>query len=582
MAIYHLHLRRGQRNSTAGALRSAGKKSDYVLRQGSYRAGSGELAYAASGHMPGWAEGDPGSYWRAADEHERVRASLFVELEFSLPRELSDAENRALAEGFAGRLCDGERLPWTLAMHRGGGSNPHVHLLISERANDGIERDAAFWFRRAAVRGRDPAAGGARKTAALQPKSWLLETRAAWSEACNAALADAGMDERIDHRTLKAQREDAEARGDHEAAMELERLPVHQSRASIALESSDPDGGAVAAAKPGKRRRRRRRRAPGTTPTGRKAARARRLNAEVRELRAGIARADDRLERLAAWEGRLAALKEKPRNVEAEYGRQELARREAMERARNNFGTLSARLAEQERRFRQVQAWRRGELERLSHCLFEARWRRSQEQLRRRLRLEGLAERLERQERELVHRRQAAVNKLGGRFERQHQEHLRFVEWHEKALPKLREAGRYRGPDDPSELHIVSHPVFVAPVSRKAGPEVGVIDRRAMDNEPPGRVSGWLRRLARVTEPFFTPPSERTERVLMRAVEERREAGLAVETGEKEVLVLVEEGWQARAVAEKVKVLPCGRWMMWRMTWSGSMAFPAWCARRTT
>ena len=268
MAIYHLHLRRGQRSSATGALRSAGKKSNYVLRQGSYSAGSGEVAHAACGHMPGWADGDPGSYWRAADEHERVRASLFVELEFSLPKELSDAENRVLAEGFAGRLCDGERLPWTLAMHRGGGSNPHVHLLISERANDGIERDAAFWFRRAAVAGRDPASGGAKKTASLQPRSWLLETRAAWAEACNMALASAGMDERIDHRTLRAQRQDAEARGDHGAAAELERLPVHQSRASIALEAEDPDGGAVK--ETGKRkRRRRRRRAPGTTPTGR-------------------------------------------------------------------------------------------------------------------------------------------------------------------------------------------------------------------------------------------------------------------------------------------------------------------------
>ena len=52
---------------------------------------------------------------------------------------------RALAGAFAERVCGGERLPYTLALHRGGpdGENPHAHLMFSERGNDGIARPAA-------------------------------------------------------------------------------------------------------------------------------------------------------------------------------------------------------------------------------------------------------------------------------------------------------------------------------------------------------------------------------------------------------------------------------------------------------
>ena len=39
--------------------------------------------------MPEWAEEDPRSYWKAADEHERVNGRLFREVEFALPRELT-------------------------------------------------------------------------------------------------------------------------------------------------------------------------------------------------------------------------------------------------------------------------------------------------------------------------------------------------------------------------------------------------------------------------------------------------------------------------------------------------------------
>ena len=55
---------------------------------------------------------------------------------------------------FARELTAEERLPYTLAIHAGRDAdgnehNPHAHLMVSERRNDGIERVAEQWFRRA-------------------------------------------------------------------------------------------------------------------------------------------------------------------------------------------------------------------------------------------------------------------------------------------------------------------------------------------------------------------------------------------------------------------------------------------------
>ncbi|MDE0006598.1 MAG: MobA/MobL family protein [Rhodospirillaceae bacterium] len=330
MAIYHVTARIGRPTAT-GALSSASAKSDYILRQGKYLFGAAEVVFSDAGNMPSWAAPPrpPGwehpdvsatergrmarrrasmssAYWQAADLHERANGRLFRELEFSLPRELPTDRSAALAVRFAERLCDGERLPWTLAVHRGGGGNPHAHLVISERANDGIDRPAGMWFRRASR--SDPEAGGALKSRSLQTKAWLRETRAAWAELANRELASCGLDCRIDHRTLKAQREDALAAGDLALADALDRAPIHQSRSSLALESEAPDEGPGQVPKPPsgwggqprRRKRRVRRRRPGETPGSERAAAARRSNGELAAAKAAVRESGARLERLRA------------------------------------------------------------------------------------------------------------------------------------------------------------------------------------------------------------------------------------------------------------------------------------------
>ena len=118
--------------------------------------------------------------------------------------------------GFAKRLTEGERLPYTLAIHRGDGEKPHAHLMFSERANDGIERSAEQWFRR--TKRSEPEKGGARKSRVAVPQTWLEQTREARAREANEALQRAGYGERIDHRSLAALRDEAERSWDLERA----------------------------------------------------------------------------------------------------------------------------------------------------------------------------------------------------------------------------------------------------------------------------------------------------------------------------------------------------------------------------
>ena len=165
---------------------------------------------------------------RRRTEHERANGRLYSEVQFALPKELGEAERRELAGEFAERVCSKERLPYTLAIHRGGanGENPHAHLMFSERGHDGIERDAEQWFRR--YNRKAPEKGGARKSRAAKAGDWLEKTRKAWEQTANRALERAGLAERIDGRSLADLRDEAHRAGDLERAADFSREPnVH-------------------------------------------------------------------------------------------------------------------------------------------------------------------------------------------------------------------------------------------------------------------------------------------------------------------------------------------------------------------
>ena len=222
-AIYHLTVRTGSRSKGNSARASAA----YIERTEEYSDEpdkAAELVYTESGHMPDWVDAEAGgvAYWDAADLYERSNGRLYQSVEIALPLALDPDQQRDLAVQFAHSLTDAEQLPYTLAIHAGNGENPHCHLMISERANDDIERSPETWFKR--YNAADAEAGGAQKSTALKTKEWLLETRAAWAEQTNEALKEAGLEIRIDHRSLEAQG--------------IERVPgIHLGPAAAAMEA---------------------------------------------------------------------------------------------------------------------------------------------------------------------------------------------------------------------------------------------------------------------------------------------------------------------------------------------------------
>lgn len=235
MAIYHFTAQTGTRKGG----QSARAKFAYMNRLDDYEKQGDRLLFSQSSNMPAWAASDPKAYWDAADQHERSNGRLFKHIEASLPRELTLEQNIALVRRFVAELTGAENLPVSFTIHAGDGKRelpkdapypqPHCDIQISERINDGIPRTPELWFKRSATgKKARPEAGGARKTDSLKPKDWLEQSRKRWADMVNEALAEAGHDARIDHRSLVDQCLEAIAQGDLQKAEELNRLP--QSR----------------------------------------------------------------------------------------------------------------------------------------------------------------------------------------------------------------------------------------------------------------------------------------------------------------------------------------------------------------
>ena len=231
MSLYHLSTSVGSR---AGG-QSASAKDDYIEREGRYGQDRSEVEHVESGHMPGWAEEDPHAYWEAADTHERANGRLFREVEFALPTELDEGERREVGRSSSPSFSPvGSGCPIRWRFTGAVGRTPHCHLVISERSNDGLERTAETWFKR--YNGKASERGGARKVS-TSSKEWLQNTREAWAEHANRALARAGSRERIDHRSLSERAEEAREAGDLEQAAELGREPGKHLGPGAAIEA---------------------------------------------------------------------------------------------------------------------------------------------------------------------------------------------------------------------------------------------------------------------------------------------------------------------------------------------------------
>ncbi len=164
--------------------------------------------------------------WNAVEIFERRKdAQLAREIDAALPKELSQAQNVAVIEAFAKRFTDrGMIVDW--AFHDLEG-NPHVHMMMTLRPLT----DEGFGAKKVTVLDQNgeplrKAYGNGKPQIVYE--QWagdrrgddLIEWRAAWAEVVNEALARAGHEQRIDHRSHRDRGVELEA---------TEHLGVHAS-----------------------------------------------------------------------------------------------------------------------------------------------------------------------------------------------------------------------------------------------------------------------------------------------------------------------------------------------------------------
>jgi len=191
MANVHCSVKNGRAGKGASHAR-------YVQGEGRY-ASRDDVAYVEHENMPTFAAADPLAFWQAADANERANGRAYREVEFSVPRELTERKDQIrFAQQMAYGIV-GVKHPYTLAMHdteaADGGRNVHVHLMFSERALDGIERSAEQFFRRANK--ANPEKGGAAKDRAMNARSFVAETRQRYEQTVNRTLEKHGHEQRI-------------------------------------------------------------------------------------------------------------------------------------------------------------------------------------------------------------------------------------------------------------------------------------------------------------------------------------------------------------------------------------------------
>lgn len=197
MAIYHLHVKVIGRKAGSSAVASAAYRSGSRLRDErldrshDFSAKRGVvhseimLPEGAPEHL-----GDRERLWNEVEAVEmRKDAQLAREVEFSLPRELTQAQGIELARDFAqaefvdqGMIAD-VNVHWDIG--EDGMPKPHAHVMLTMRSVDenGFGQKVRDWNRTEMV------------------ERW----RERWAALANERLAELDIDARIDHRRLEAQ-----------------------------------------------------------------------------------------------------------------------------------------------------------------------------------------------------------------------------------------------------------------------------------------------------------------------------------------------------------------------------------------
>jgi MobA/MobL family len=163
---------------------------------------------------------DAQTLWNTVERIEhRKNARLAREMIIALPHQVDLDIHIAMLRAFITANLTPRGMIADVAIHKppvehgGDPRNWHAHVLLTDRpiTPDGF---------------------AAKKDRTWNAKENILLWRKAWADTHNATMAHLGLPHRIDHRSLEAQRQDALARGDVIAALDLDRTPqIHVGKA---------------------------------------------------------------------------------------------------------------------------------------------------------------------------------------------------------------------------------------------------------------------------------------------------------------------------------------------------------------
>ena len=202
MAIYHFSAKvisraNGSSAVASAAYRSASELHDERLgRSHNFTDKTGVVhseVMAPEGSPERWQGRE--ALWNEVEAGEiRKDAQLAREIEFSIPREMSQAQGVELARDFVSQEFVDRGMVADLNVHwdigPDGLAKPHAHVMLSmrEAGPDGFGKKVREW----------------------NSTELLTDWREAWAEHVNTRLAELDIDARVDHRTLEAQGIDLE------------------------------------------------------------------------------------------------------------------------------------------------------------------------------------------------------------------------------------------------------------------------------------------------------------------------------------------------------------------------------------
>lgn len=233
---------------TAQKILEQEEKQKHMNAQEHFQYINREKAYSNRGacifhshHLPKWANNDPKKFFEAADKYEGVGHRRYVEIEFALPNELKTVEQfRQIIDPFIAKHLSDHYFAYAIHDKSGmlsGQRHPHVHIMFSERVIDDVERkqerEAKSFFLYPARKkkdGSEPSFAEKWKRGAPKDRKWcnrqyVCQMREDFARIQNEVLERNGFSIRVDHRSLQAQKEEAEQNGDSFLARIFSRVP---------------------------------------------------------------------------------------------------------------------------------------------------------------------------------------------------------------------------------------------------------------------------------------------------------------------------------------------------------------------